>query len=97
VFGEQLCVTFPGPPPHRPIEPRYRSTTHLLHLILTILTFGFWAFVWVVVVLVVNGTNASKRAGHEQAMARYERELWAWEEARRAQGLGGGVDQECSR
>ena len=88
MFGELLSVTPLGPPPRRPIEPRYRTTTHVLHLILTIVTFGLWAFVWLIVALVVNGTNDSKRAEYEQALARWEHDMWMWEETRRAQGRG---------
>jgi len=39
---------------------RRKGTNHLLHLILTLLTGGLWAIVWVICAIKVNGWRCSQ-------------------------------------
>jgi hypothetical protein len=89
-----LSVTFPGPPPRRPLEPAYVSTTHVLHLLLTFFTCGVWGLVWLVLALQHRSHNERARFEYGQALARWEHDMWAWEETRRG---GGGGSQPIPR
>lgn len=59
------------------------QTTHVLHFLITFLTCGLWALVWIVLTLQHRSYNARAFQAHQQAMARYEYDMWMWEEARR--------------
>jgi hypothetical protein len=76
----------PGPPPRRPLEPHYVQMTHVLHLLLTLLTCGLWGVVWFVLALVHGSRNGRLQSEYVQALARWEHDYWAWEESRRRGG-----------
>lgn len=42
-------MSTPYLPPTRAVTKQRKKTNHLLHLVLTIITFGLWAPVWLVV------------------------------------------------
>ncbi|HLU55795.1 MAG TPA: hypothetical protein VKZ81_10060 [Pseudonocardia sp.] len=64
-------MEYVGPPPVRPEPPRPRQTNHILHLLLSILTAGFWLVIW--------GIAAQQTAGiNHQAQLRYREDLERW-------------------
>lgn len=56
-----------------PIRPTYIQVNHLLHLILTIITFGVWGLVWMVITLSAANENSSLDKRYRDAVARYQR------------------------
>jgi hypothetical protein len=71
--------------PIPPAQPIYKSTSHTLHLILSILTVGVWpVFVWMSMSFITNSSNQCKRRRYQKEMAHYEQERWAWDQAHRA-------------
>lgn len=64
-------MEYVGPPPVRPEPSRPRQTNHILHLLLSILTAGFWLVIW--------GIAAQQTAGiNHQAQLRYREDLERW-------------------
>lgn len=63
-------------PPPPPLPPRYVETSHVLHLVLTILTMGFWAIVWIVMVIANGSTNQQRRSDYEQQYAVWQHACW---------------------
>lgn len=71
----------PGPPPMPPIQPTYVQTNHVLHLILTLLTFTVWAwFVWPWLAIVHAVSNGSKRRQYEHELKQYNHDYWLWQQ-----------------
>jgi hypothetical protein len=69
---------FPAPP----VEPIYKTTSHLFHLVLTLCTFGMWALlVWWWWAPMQAAANNRKRQKYAQEMARYQQARWAWEQS----------------
>lgn len=64
------------PPPIPPIAPTYKETSHILHLVLTLITCGLWALVWPLVHLVNVMNNKSKREHYEQRLNEYHHYTW---------------------
>jgi hypothetical protein len=58
-------------PPKYPELPRHRETSKWIHGILTVITGGLWAVVWVTVAVSAGAANAADKA-------RYQREVAAW-------------------
>lgn len=48
-----------------PLPPQYRQPTHLVHLILAILTMGLWVPVWILVSIDVATSNRNERRRYE--------------------------------
>lgn len=59
------------PPPLAPLPPRHREPQHVVHLILTLLTFGIWLGAWVVAVLIAAAENAREQRRYEREVAEY--------------------------
>lgn len=61
---------FVGPPPlpPRPVHREELGALHVVHLILSIFTAGFWLIIWAMAAMNVSARN-------EQERKRYEREL----------------------
>lgn len=70
------------PPPVPPIQPTYSSCNHVLHLILSLLTVGFWAvMVWPWVYIAVTVNNKNKRTRYEEDLKAYNRDYWQWQQS----------------
>lgn len=66
-----------GPP------PRPKRVNHVLHLILTVLTAGFWIPVWFTVMIFTHTGNTRADAEYWSKIQRY----WQWELAQRNVGI----------
>lgn len=65
-----------NPYPIPPVEPIYKETNHLLHFILTVITFGVWGVCcWWPVAMIVNSTNSSKRERYRRDLAEYHHQV----------------------
>lgn len=73
----------PGPPPRRPAEPLYYRTTHVLHLLLTLVSFGLWAIVWLILASSNDRKTARLRREYREACARFDYDYWVWAQATR--------------
>lgn len=71
-----------GPPPRRPSEPHLVYTLHAVHFLLSFFTFGLWAIVWLAMTLINEAKNRQLRDDYANALARWEYDLWYWEQAR---------------
>lgn len=71
-------------PPMPPIPPTYATTNHVLHLVLTLITCGVWAFIWPCVYGVNTLMNSSKRTAYERALVEYQRQAWMYDQQRQA-------------
>jgi hypothetical protein len=69
------------PPPREPRQPELKRTSHVLHLILALVTFGFWFFVWPLVHLTNQSNNAAEKRRYERSYEDYRRELGEWQTA----------------
>lgn len=69
------------PPPVPPIQPTYSSCNHVLHLILSVLTLGFWLLIWPCVYIAVTVSNNSKRKQYEEDLKAYNRDYWQWQQS----------------
>lgn len=77
----QAHVPAPGPPPMAPRTPIYVQTNHVLHLILSLITFGMWAlFVWPWLAIIHMISNSQKRRQYDEAFARYNYDYWLWQQ-----------------
>jgi len=75
-------VPVPTPPPIAPREPIYVQTNHVLHLILSLITFGMWAlFVWPWLAIIHIISNNQKRRQYDEAFARYNYDYWLWQQS----------------
>lgn len=80
-----------------PAPPHYQEVTHLLHLFLCFVTFGFWLPVWIIMAIVVSNQNANARHQYERQLAAWTYEQRRWEIARehwQAQQIGYAVRQQ---
>jgi len=68
-----------GPPPVRPELPRDVKPTHILHLLLTIITAGFWVLVWIVVTANMAANNRARRARYRAGLAAWEIAYVEWQ------------------
>ena len=71
--------------PIPPTRPEIRHANHLLHLVLTLITFGFWSPIWVCVVLLVNNGNSERNRAYQIAQQQYQYDLaayqqWTWQQ-----------------
>lgn len=71
-----------GPPPLRPTEPRMVYTMHAAHFLGVLFTAGLWAIVWLAMTLINDAKNRQLRTDYAAALARWEYDLWHWEQAR---------------
>lgn len=79
-------------PPIAPTPPVYVATNHLLHLLLTFFTCGFWALIWLPVHLGNENANGRKDKNYQvevenyrryQAeMTQYQHDLWVYQQNR---------------
>jgi hypothetical protein len=58
-----------GPP------PRPERVHHLMHVILTLFTLGFWIPVWVIITIVTHASNTRAEADYWSRIQQY----WQWE------------------
>lgn len=68
--------------PVQPVQPTYKQTSHVTHLLLSVFTLGIWLMVWPFVALANNFINKQKRERYEQALAEYTRDMQLYEESR---------------
>lgn len=68
--------------PLQPAPPPYIKTNHVLHLLLTLFTCGFWAMIWPIVYFINERDNAAKRHRHEYDLAMYQYQLWHYNQQR---------------
>jgi hypothetical protein len=68
-----LAMPF-GPPPLEPTRPNLEKVNHVLHGILSLLTWGMWLLVWAFIAICVSQNNGAR-------MERYEREYEEWRHA----------------
>lgn len=62
-------------PPPIPIRPEIRRCNHILHLLLTLITFGVWAIVWILVAINRHVENRGVMDKYRRQVARYQ--AWA--------------------
>lgn len=72
-------MTIPMPVP--PIQPVYKTTSHGVHVFLSIITLGLWLFVWPLVALGNNASNKSARENYQQQLAEYTQAMQMYQEA----------------
>lgn len=88
MYGQQPQIPVP------PAAPHYRQVSHLLHLILTILTLGMWAiFVWWWWAILVHALNSEKRKRYQQELVQFQQDQYRWDEWRRGNGPPPGPEQ----
>jgi hypothetical protein len=56
-------MDYVGPPPARPERPARRPTNHILHLLLSIVTAGFWLIIWAIAAQQTAGINHQAERG----------------------------------
>lgn len=54
-----------------PIEPDYPRTAHVLHLLVSLLTFGLWLLPWMFITVANQGKYARMRDEYEYAHRAY--------------------------
>lgn len=65
--------------------PMPKIVNHVLHMILAVITVGFWIPVWIIVMIVVHNRNTQAEASYWFKIRRY----YEWEQAQRALNQGG--------
>lgn len=70
---------FVGPPPTPPREPVHHEPMHLVHLILSVLTAGFWLVIWLLAAMNASGANAQERQRFEREQREYEQRYDEWQ------------------
>lgn len=70
---------FVGPPPRPPREPEVHTASHVLHLLLSLITFGLWLPIWVIAAMNASGATAQDRRRYDDEMAAYIRDYDAWQ------------------
>lgn len=68
-------VSIPPPPP---LEPRYQNPQHIVHVLLTLCSFGLWLPIWILCAYSAERYNSRARAGYEQAYLAWQQAYWAW-------------------
>lgn len=68
-----------GPPPRRPDPPTDEQPAHVLHLLLTLLTAGFWVIVWILLGLNANANNRVNRARYADDVAEWQVRYDKWQ------------------
>jgi hypothetical protein len=63
---------FVGPPPTPPTAPRVHQPQHVVHLILSVLTFGFWLLIWGMAAMNASAANEQERKRYDDEQARYQ-------------------------
>jgi hypothetical protein len=69
-----------GPRPQRPTPPEMVQTSHVLHLILTVITFGMWAILWIIVAILNEQNNSAKRKRYNEQMVWYQGAYDDWQQ-----------------
>lgn len=87
-FGPQQWASMPPPVP--PVEPYPLQANHVLHGVLTVLTCGAWAIVWIIVHRTTQQRNQRAKVNYQAALAHYTAAQWHWEQARRSGGHANG-------
>lgn len=75
-------VTASGGAPIPPVQPETPKVNHLLHLVLTIITGGFWLLPWLVLSLSVSAQASRAQREYRQALRRYSTDLAAYDHRR---------------
>lgn len=70
---------FVGPPPVPPREPRVHQPQHVVHLILSVLTCGFWLVIWGMAAMNASAANEQERKRYDDEMAKYHLDYDAWQ------------------
>lgn len=71
------------PAPVPPVLPAQRRTNHVLHLLLTVFTFGFWIFVWPCVAAWNYYQGQQEQEQYQRDLALYHQVRNDWERANR--------------
>jgi len=58
--------------PIPPLEPQIQKMSHLLHLVLTLLTAGLWLLVWIPLAAGINRANEKERQRYARERAEYQ-------------------------
>jgi hypothetical protein len=70
---------FVGPPPLPPREPVPRRVSHVLHLLLTVITGGLWAPVWLLIGLDAARADKYGQQRYDDETARYQVAYDEWQ------------------
>lgn len=73
----------PSRPPVPPIPPAPVTTSHVVHLIITILTCGLWAIMWLIIAAQDNNVRAQRRRQYQADVQAYTEAQWHWEQQNR--------------
>jgi hypothetical protein len=68
----------PGPPPLPPPPLELLRTSHILHLLLSIVTAGLWVFAWAFLAITNDNENRRRRKAHAAAVEAHRQAHWAW-------------------
>ena len=68
-----------GPPPIPPQPPRHHAPQHVVHLILSVLTAGFWLVIWGIAALNAQGANDQERKRYERELQEYATAYDEWQ------------------
>jgi hypothetical protein len=67
-------MEYVGPPPARPEPPLPRQTNHILHLLLSIITAGFWLIIWAIAAQQTAGLNHQAEREYKEDLERWKQE-----------------------
>lgn len=62
------------PPPQR---PRPQPCNHVLHLLLTLITFGLWAPIWLIIGISCHSMNRGAEENYQRRLHEYNQAMWA--------------------
>lgn len=68
-----------GLPPRPPPRPTPGRTNHILHLLLTLLSFGAWGIVWLFLAINQQTANRQAQERYERAANQYEIDYYNWQ------------------
>jgi hypothetical protein len=75
----EIDPNYVGPPPARPTPPRDEQPMHVLHLLLTIITAGFWVLIWILVGVNTAANNRANRARYQEDLADWKIAYDEWQ------------------
>jgi hypothetical protein len=73
-------MEYVGPPPVRPESPARQQTNHILHLLLSIVTAGFWIIIWAIAAQQTAALNHQAEREYREDLERWKQEYDAWQQ-----------------
>lgn len=66
-------------PPLPPMAPHYVNPQHIVHVLLTLFSFGLWLPIWMLCAWSAEKHNGRARAAYEQACLAHRQAYWHWQ------------------